>query len=251
MIGERAQNVALGDDAGLRGAMMLAADGRLRSDIERRNAPQDHGRDRDAQARVGGDEFRRPVHHVADAMPVRISVDRFQRVAIEPAGRLQRLDPAGAMLLVEFVGQSAARGHRLGQCADAVFAQFRHQRLEHARGGHRVADRGVPVGRGDAKPRRDDFDRIAREIRLDDLRQETRVERARTDKAEAGAFAFAFEDREIETDRVPDDHASVREVPELLPRLGESGASCTRAASMPWIAVAAGGIGSPGWINER
>ena len=72
------------------------------------------------------------------------------------------------------------------------------------------------------------------------------------DKAEAGAFAFAFEDREIETDRVPDDHASVREVRGTPPTpLRNPGASCTRAASMPWIAVAAGGIGSPGWINER
>ena len=92
----------------------------------------------------------------------------------------------------------------------------------------------MAIGGRDIEPGRQHLDRVAGEIRLGDLRQQPRVERARTDKTEAGALAFALEDGEIESDRVSDITLLADEFPELRPdALAKAGASFTRAASMP------------------
>ena len=187
------------------------------------------------RARVGGDEFRRSMHHVAHAMAIRISVDRLERIAIETARRLQRLDPAGAMLLVEFVSHS--RGTRPSPrpacgCHPRVISAPARGKCA-PRPSHRPTRNAAPPFQHRARPT--SFERVTCEIRLRDFGQQPRVEHVRTHKSNAGALALALEDRKIEPDGMPDHQVAAGECPEFRPSLRKIGsvlhAGCVNAVN--------------------
>ena len=131
---QRAQHVALGDDAGLCARdvpLASAGDERtyseeIRSFVIRASAS--------SKRSVGGDELAGDAHDVADAVAIGVAVDAPQRaLGIDARSALRRLDPAGAVLLVEHVGERAAGPLGFGQGADAAVAQLRQQRQENAR----------------------------------------------------------------------------------------------------------------------
>ena len=153
--GDRAQHVALRDDARL---------GRLERRRSRRRGRR-HRRpissrppcraSASSTERAGVHEDRRRPHDVAIAVAVGIAVEALQGpLRIGARRRLDGLDPAAPRLIVEHGGEREAGPFGLGDGADAVLAQLRHQRQKYPRRRDRVAEGGMPVGDVDARARR-------------------------------------------------------------------------------------------------
>ncbi len=124
-------------------------------------------------------------------------------------GRADRLGEAGAMLGVEHLGHGAAGAFGFRQRADADGAQLWQEREKNPRGGFRVAERGVPLGDGDAEPGGKIFERIAGKTGRGDFGQQPRVERARRRPWQSGARELALEHGEIEAHGMADRHGAV------------------------------------------
>ena len=82
-------------------------------------------------------------------------------------GAATGLDPSGAMLPVERLGQPSARLLCFGERPNTAFAQFRQQCEKYARGDECIAGRGVTVLRHNAEPGRQLIQRETRKVRLD------------------------------------------------------------------------------------
>ena len=129
---ERAQDVVLGEDAGLlvRIAHENGAD-----------AAAHQGTQRSRQALAGIQERGRLAHHLAQAVAIGIAVDAHERARGlgGGAGGLAE-EPAARLLLGEHTRGSLGLRER----ADVALAQQRQQRSEDAAGRLRVADRRMP-----------------------------------------------------------------------------------------------------------
>ena len=148
----------------------------------------------DLERDVGSDEFRGRPHHVADTMLIRISVDAlFGWAFVARMRRMNGLGPAGAMMLIENIGERAAGPLRLGQGPDAALAQFRHAAHGRcARWSMASPNAECRSRHCNAEPGRQAFERIAGEMRLGDLGEQPRIERARADaKLMPRTLAFA------------------------------------------------------------
>ena len=220
LFGQGAQHVALGDDGGVARAHFVAGAGRGHQ--QGGNLLARHALQRIAERDVGGDEFRRRAHHVGDAMTVGICIDTREHALRARVRCCHRVFPAGAVLILEHAGERQTGLLGLGQRADISFAQLGQQREEDPCGGGRVADRGMAVLDRHAEPARQRLDGVAAETGLGHLRQQPGIERARLGPGQAGQFAFAPQHREIEAERVTDQHGAGNLAGDLRPGGGET-----------------------------
>ena len=217
-----AQEVAFGHDTGVGRRMGVVTAAGVH--IERGDLQPHQAGESVAYADAAVDVFGRRTHDVVHLVPIGVAVDAPQGAFGVVAGRrFHGLDPAGAVVLVEDVGERPAGALGLREGADAAFAQPRQQRQEDARAGEGVAAGRVPVGDLDIEPRGEAFQRVAGEIGLGDLGEQAGVETARPLPGEPGAFALAPHHREIEADGVADHDGVACVGAELRPHGGEIG----------------------------
>ena len=115
------------------------------------------------------------------------------------------------MLLVERLAQPAASVFGLRKGTDTAFAQVRHKRQKDLRRGAGVAQSRMSAGDVHPQPGGDGFQREIRKLRVNEFRQQPRVERARLLPCKSGPALFAAQDGKIETDRMTDDRATIDE----------------------------------------
>ncbi len=109
-------------------------------------------------------------------MPIGIAVEALQGAFRIGAFRsCDGLDPAAPRLIVEYGGESEAGPFGLGDGADPVIAQLRHQRQKHPRRRRGVTERGMPACDVDTEPCGELLQRIADQFRCGNLRQQPRV----------------------------------------------------------------------------
>ena len=241
----RAQDVALGDDAGV-----LRERRARRGDEQRGNPRRGHFIERRADRSFGADEPCRR-HQVADAVAVRIAVDRAlsgSRVGGQTAFRSSRRDAAASSTLV------SARHARI---ASARVRMFLSRSFGISASNTRAAasaspSGGMAVGDLDAEPCGEALQREVREVRLGDLAEQARVERRRRRPGRgrrARTRARAPRDRSRRCAR----SGSCRRAPRRFRARRRRSAARRRPSRRRCrgCAMAAGGIGSPGSISRR
>ena len=192
-----------------------------RMHIDRRYLLGGDLRDHHGQCCLRGDETRRRSHDLAHAMPVWIGIDARSGVGERIGRHAGHVGPAGANLLVDQPPQRGGGVDRLAERADAAIAQQRHQLLEYPGGGRCIAERRVALDHLNAEPACDALEREIRQRRIDDLRQEPRTEARPTPPRNIRAHAFALQHREVEPDRMPDQHCVVEIAGKFRPHRGK------------------------------
>ncbi|HRE19476.1 MAG TPA: hypothetical protein PKW21_00380 [Rhabdaerophilum sp.] len=153
---------------------------------------------------------RRHGGNIADPVAERIGIDPAKD-ALGASSGADGLGPAGAVVILQHRGQTAAGGFGLHQCTNAVLLQRRDHGDEDARGQCRVGERIVAVIDTDVQIGCELVEREAGQARVADLAEKARIEDVVPERLHIGYRAFALEYGEIEADVVPDDDAILAE----------------------------------------
>src|SRR5207342_2279796 len=100
LLGQSTQHIALGDDRGIVRTQLRA--GAWRGNQQRRYPLARHSLQRIGEYDIGGDGFWRRAHDVGDAMTVGIGIDARKRSFLTRTRPLDRLLPAGAVLIFQY-----------------------------------------------------------------------------------------------------------------------------------------------------
>jgi len=112
--------------------------------------------------------------------------------------------PARFHLARKALAMVARGGLGLGQGADAVLGEPRHQGAEYPRGRHRIAKGAMAAVDLDTKPGGHRIEGIVGQGRSQRRYQMAHIEAARRDPFQVGPPAFPLEDRQVEADGIAD-----------------------------------------------